>query len=63
MANTVKDAVQNIVDRTAEATTSEPAQNLQLDEVTGEKVSKTERTIAFQTIYENRRRPMDGLAN
>ena len=45
MADKVKDAVQGIVDRTMEATSSEPAQNLQLDEVTGEKVSKTERML------------------
>ena len=50
MADTVKDAIQGIVDRTVDATASEPAQNLQLDEVTGEKVSKTERMDISKTI-------------
>ena len=45
MADAVKDAVKGIVDRTAEVTSSEPTPNLQLDEVTGEKVSKTERML------------------
>ena len=63
MANTVKDAVQGIVDRTVEATTSEPAQNLQLDEVTGEKVSKTERMIASKIIFENDGKGIYGSAN
>lgn len=50
MADAVKDAVKGIVDRTAEAVSSETTPNLQLDEVTGEKVSKTERVLEHQPL-------------
>ena len=43
MADAVKETVQNVVDRTVEATSSEGSQATFLDEVTGEQVSKTER--------------------
>ncbi|KJY00711.1 lysyl-trna synthetase like protein [Zymoseptoria brevis] len=41
-ADTVKDAVNNVAEKVSQLTTSEPAPNLVLDEVTGEKVSKSE---------------------
>ncbi|SMQ49874.1 unnamed protein product [Zymoseptoria tritici ST99CH_1A5] len=42
VADTVKDAVNNVAEKVSQLTTSEPAPNLVLDEVTGEKVSKSE---------------------
>lgn len=42
-ANAVKDAVQDVAQKVGELTTGENAPTLYLDEVTGEKVSKTER--------------------
>lgn len=42
-ADAVKDAVQNVADKVKDMSTSDgPQQNLLLDEVTGERVSKTE---------------------
>jgi hypothetical protein len=42
MAETVKDAVANVAEKVSQLTTGESAPNLVLDEVTGEKVSKSE---------------------
>lgn len=44
-ANAVKETVNNVADKVSELTTGDnaAAPNLYLDEVTGEKVSKTER--------------------